>query len=499
MRNKNNEPCTVDGCTRKLYVKGMCTLHYQRFMKHGDPSVNPNARREPIDRFWEKVDKTDGCWTWKAFKSPHGYPRFFAGDKREGTILAHRWIFSHVNGPIPQDMHVDHICRNRACVRPDHLRLLTAAENGLYAQQSCRWVAKSLDDIKTLAAENVKSISVDKAVVLGLIACIESNEVESYRRGYVEGMEEGARLAVEPATASGDELPPLPEPVRFAQWTGGVELAYTEDQMRAYARAAASAATKPTADLGSLQRYDGSASGIGEANDIVPCDDGSYVLFSDVQSLLATKPAAAPAVPEGFVIVPINPTPAMNRAAVEYINGTGIYGSSLAPTVLEIEESIYHEVYRAMLAAAPAASTPAAQAELLTIERIGQLIEQHTDRDFGLIVEPFARAIAADVASRCRAQGGITNNTDSGNSAASTTGAAQTAEQARDQALEEAAKICDGVHKEYASHARRRGETDEEFYDAYMNKSLASSECATAIRALKRPTPTHSSEAGDAN
>lgn len=46
------------------------------------------------------------------------------------------------------------------------------------------------------------------------------------------------------ATASGDELPPLPEPVRFAQWTGGVELAYTKDQMRQYARDAIAASRR---------------------------------------------------------------------------------------------------------------------------------------------------------------------------------------------------------------------------------------------------------------
>ena len=114
------------------------------------------------------------------------------------------------------------------------------------------------------------------------------------------------------------------------------------------------AAAKPSYDLSQLERVRESYRGL-EVH-----SEGPLCWFADVQSLLATKPAAAQAVPEGFVIVPINPTPAMNRAAVEYINGAGIYSSSLAPTVLEIEEAIYHEVYRAMLAATPAASTTGA-------------------------------------------------------------------------------------------------------------------------------------------
>jgi hypothetical protein len=162
--------CSVAGCEGSLYVKGLCSKHYQRMMKHGDPLSRKNLRQDPVDRFWPKVEKTDTCWVWKGFRSNYGYPRFYPGDgKRMGTVLAHRWIFTHVNGPIPNDMHVDHICRNRACVRPDHLRLLTPAENGLYAQQSCRWTAKSIADMRTLAAERVKSISVEKSALVELL------------------------------------------------------------------------------------------------------------------------------------------------------------------------------------------------------------------------------------------------------------------------------------------------------------------------------------------
>jgi hypothetical protein len=67
----------------------------------------------------------------------------------------------------------------------------------------------------------------------------------------------------------------------------------------------------------------------------------------------------------------------------------------------------------------------------------------------------------------------------------------------RDKALEEAAKVCDNVCKEYQGHARRRGIDDDEFYDAYLNKSLASSECAYVIRGLKSEAPAASKEGGE--
>ena len=77
------------------------------------------------DRFWAKVNKTDGCWNWTAAKA-RGYGRF----KIEGKLqYAHRLAYQGFVGAIPTGMLVDHICRNRACVRPSHLRLATTKQN----------------------------------------------------------------------------------------------------------------------------------------------------------------------------------------------------------------------------------------------------------------------------------------------------------------------------------------------------------------------------------
>jgi len=79
--------------------------------------------RRPIEeRFWEKVDKTEGCWIWKASRNSSGYGQL-STERGKGPVLAHRLSWLIHFGEIPKNRKVLQTCRNLICVRPDHLRL----------------------------------------------------------------------------------------------------------------------------------------------------------------------------------------------------------------------------------------------------------------------------------------------------------------------------------------------------------------------------------------
>lgn len=81
----------------------------------------------PEQRFWAKVEKTDTCWNWTAAKHKKtGYGFFTFTNRPE---LVHRIAYRLCKGDIPGRLTVDHLCRNRLCVNPDHLDLCTRGEN----------------------------------------------------------------------------------------------------------------------------------------------------------------------------------------------------------------------------------------------------------------------------------------------------------------------------------------------------------------------------------
>lgn len=83
-----------------------------------------------FERFEEKVYRQEtGCWLWLGTKA-RGYGRFRPGGT-QGKVPAHRFAYEHYVGPIPDGFVCDHLCRNRACVNPGHIELVTSRDNVL--------------------------------------------------------------------------------------------------------------------------------------------------------------------------------------------------------------------------------------------------------------------------------------------------------------------------------------------------------------------------------
>lgn len=128
--------CKYGTCTEPVYALGWCSRHWARNRRNGKPD-------DPVavswqDRFWSKVSK-DGpapghrpelgpCWVWNAALFPTtGYGAF----RRDGkTYTAHAMSYEIARGTRPaKGAEIDHLCRNRACVNPDHLEVVRKVVN----------------------------------------------------------------------------------------------------------------------------------------------------------------------------------------------------------------------------------------------------------------------------------------------------------------------------------------------------------------------------------
>jgi len=94
-------------------------------------------------RFWLKVDKEgqDGCWLWTGCKTKGrhgGYGQIGVSGK---LLRAHRVSWELANGPLPPGVFLDHVCNNRSCVNPGHLRQASLADNNcnrkMHRNNSC--------------------------------------------------------------------------------------------------------------------------------------------------------------------------------------------------------------------------------------------------------------------------------------------------------------------------------------------------------------------------
>ena len=120
--------CSIDGCGRGGRLRrGMCSRHYYRLRTYGDPNEFRHylSAQEAIGG---RTRKDGDCLVWTGYTDEKGYGRI-SDPARRSNRPAHAVSWELANGAIPEGMVIDHICWNRSCVNPQHLRLATRTEN----------------------------------------------------------------------------------------------------------------------------------------------------------------------------------------------------------------------------------------------------------------------------------------------------------------------------------------------------------------------------------
>ncbi len=94
------------------------------------PTPTPNSElpvptAKDVQRFMKRVLMTDDCWLMQG-ATTNGYVQFMYQSKR---VMAHRFAYMVFESLIPDDLQIDHLCKTRNCVNPDHLEPVTSREN----------------------------------------------------------------------------------------------------------------------------------------------------------------------------------------------------------------------------------------------------------------------------------------------------------------------------------------------------------------------------------
>lgn len=74
----------------------------------------------------DKFTVDNGCWEWTGYRMHSGYGQVGIGGAH---LYAHRAVWEMLRGPIPEGQTIDHLCRNRGCVNPGHMEIVTSREN----------------------------------------------------------------------------------------------------------------------------------------------------------------------------------------------------------------------------------------------------------------------------------------------------------------------------------------------------------------------------------
>jgi hypothetical protein len=108
-------------------------MHYARWRLHGDVSDDwarrgtSDAKQRHVLMAKMRVDPL-GCWAWTGTKTAAGYGQMRVAGRRE---YVHRISYQLHKGAIPDGLAIDHLCRNRACINPEHLEAVHPKTNAM--------------------------------------------------------------------------------------------------------------------------------------------------------------------------------------------------------------------------------------------------------------------------------------------------------------------------------------------------------------------------------
>lgn len=127
-----NFTCTLDGCDKYTHGQSICSMHRERRRRTGSYECANPSNRPLVERAMRHIDfgtDPDSCWMWTGALSRSGYAVLRARESGGINPFVHRVLFEHHVAPVPDGMHLDHVCHVTACVNPAHLRIATPKQN----------------------------------------------------------------------------------------------------------------------------------------------------------------------------------------------------------------------------------------------------------------------------------------------------------------------------------------------------------------------------------